>query len=67
MTGREIAVHNREAPVATELGGDLPIQPGLVVFYRQEQVGTTLGFELKKAGEVCRASALIISAIRLSR
>ena len=34
MAGLEIADLNREVPVATELGGDLPIQPALVVFDR---------------------------------
>jgi hypothetical protein len=34
VAGLEIADLNREVPVATELGGDLPIQPALVVFDR---------------------------------
>ena len=59
MTGLEIADHHREVPVATELGDDLLIQPALVVFDRQEQVGALLGGELKNAGEVCSASAWI--------
>jgi len=42
-----------------ELGDDLLIQPALVVFDHQEKVGAMLGSELKNAGEVCRASALI--------
>ena len=59
MAGLEIADLNREVPVATELGGDLPIQPALVVLDCQEQVGALLGGELKNAGEVCSASAWI--------
>ena len=54
-----IADHHREVPVSTELGNDLLIQPALVVFDRQEQVGALLGGELKNAGEVCSASAWI--------
>ncbi len=57
MAGLRIADLNREVPVATELGDDLAIQPALVVFDRQEQVGALLGGELKNAGEVCSASA----------
>lgn len=59
MTGLEIADHHREVPVSAELGDDLLIQPALVVFDRQEQVGALLGGELKNAGEVCSASARI--------
>jgi hypothetical protein len=57
MAGLKIADLNREVPVATELGDDLLIQPALVVFDCQEQVGALLGGELKNAGEVCSASA----------
>ena len=59
MAGLEIADLNWEVAVAAELGDDLLIQPALVVFDRQEQVGALLGGELKNAGEVCRASAWI--------
>ena len=59
VAGLVIAAVNRKVPVAAELGGDLPIQPALVVFDRQEQVGALLGGELKNAGEVCSASAWI--------
>jgi len=59
MPGLEIADHHREVPVSAELGDDLLIQPALVVFDRQEQVGALLGGELKNAGEVCSASAWI--------
>ena len=55
----DIADHHREVPVTAELGEDLLIQPALVVFDRQEQVGALLGGELKNAGEVCSASAWI--------
>jgi hypothetical protein len=44
-------------PVNTELGNDLLIQPLLVVFESQEQVGALLDGELKNADEVCSASA----------
>jgi len=57
MPGLDIADLNREVAVAAELGDDLLIQPALVVFDRQEQVGALLGGELKNAGEVWRASA----------
>lgn len=43
-----IADHQREVPVSTEQGKNLPIQPALVVFDRREQVGVLLGGELKK-------------------
>ena len=59
MTCLEIADHHREVPVATELGDDLLIQPPLVAFDSQEQVGALLGGELKNADEVCSASAWI--------
>lgn len=59
MAGLVIADLNREMPVATELRDDLLIQPALVVFDRQEQVGALLGGELKNAGEVWSASAWI--------
>ena len=59
MAGLEIADLNWEVAVAAELGDDLLIQPALVVFDRQEQVGALLGGELKNAGEVWRASAWI--------
>ena len=59
MAGLDIADLHWEMPVAEELGDDLPIQPALVLFDRQEQVGALLGGELKNAGEVCRASAWI--------
>ena len=59
MAGIEIADYNREVPVSAELGDDLLKQPALVLFDRQEQVGALLGGELKKAGEVCSASAWI--------
>jgi len=59
MAGLEIADLHWEVPVAVELGDDLLIQPALVVFDRQEQVGALLGGELKNAGEVWRASAWI--------
>ena len=59
MAGLEIADLNRKVPVTAELGGDLPIQPALVVLDCQEQVGALLGGELKNAGEVCSASAWI--------
>ena len=59
MAGLDIADFNWEMPVAAELGDDLPIQPALVPFDRQEQVGALLGGELKNAGDVCRASAWI--------
>jgi hypothetical protein len=55
----DIADHHREVPMAAELGNDLLIQPALVVFDRQEQVGALLGSKLKNAGEVCSASAWI--------
>jgi hypothetical protein len=54
-----IADQHREVPVPAELGHDLLIQPALVVFDRQEQVGALLCGELKNAGEVCSASAWI--------
>lgn len=47
-----IADHHREVPVAAELGGNLPIQPALVVFDRQKQVDALLRVELKNAGAV---------------
>lgn len=56
MAGLDIAYHYRKVPVAAELGDDLLIQPALVVFDRQEQVGALLGGELKNAGEVCSAT-----------
>jgi len=56
MAGLEIADLHWEVPVAAELGDDLLIQPALVVFDRQEQVGALLGGELKNAGEVWRAT-----------
>jgi hypothetical protein len=59
MAGLEIAYHHRKVPVSPELGDDLLIQPALVVFDRQEQVGALLCGELKNAGEVCSASAWI--------
>ena len=59
MAGLEIADLNRNVPVAAELGGDLPIQPALVVLDCQEQACALLGGELKNAGEVCSASAWI--------
>ena len=59
MASLNIADLNREVAVAAELGDDLLIQPALVVFDRQEQVGALLGGELKNAGEVCSASAWI--------
>ena len=59
MAGIEIADYNREVPVSAELGDDLLMQTTLVLFDRQEQVGALLGGELKKAGEVCSASAWI--------
>ena len=59
MAGLEVADHHREMPDSAELGDDLLIQPALVVFDRQEQVGALLGGELKNAGEVCSASAWI--------
>ena len=59
MTCLEIADRHSEVPVATELGDDLLIQPPLVVFNSQEQVGAQLGGELKNADEACSASALI--------
>lgn len=59
MASLEIADRNREVAVATELEDDLLVQPALVVFDRQEQVGALLGGELKNAGEVCCASAWI--------
>jgi hypothetical protein len=34
VAGLDIADLNREVPVAAELGGDLPIQPALVLFDR---------------------------------
>jgi len=66
MSSLKIADHHREVPVATELGDDLLIQPALVVFDRQEQVGALLGGELKNAGEVWRASAWISTPSRSS-
>ena len=36
MAGLDIADLNRKVPVAAELGDDLPIQPALVLFVRQE-------------------------------
>jgi hypothetical protein len=57
--GFGIADLNRKVSFAAELGSDLPIQPALVVFDRQEQVGALFGGELKNAGEVCSASAWI--------
>ena len=59
MAGLEIADLNRKVPLAAELGGDLPIQPALVVLDCQEQACALLGGELKNAGEVCSASAWI--------
>jgi len=59
MAGLEIADLNREVPVATELRGDLPVQPALVVFDRQEQACALLGGELKNAGEICNTSTWI--------
>ena len=59
MAGLEIADLNRKVPVAAELGGNLPIQPALVVLDCQEQACALLGGELKNAGEVCSASAWI--------
>ena len=56
MAGLEIADLHWEVPVAAELGDDLLIQPALVVFDCQEQVGALLGGELKNAGEVWRAT-----------
>jgi hypothetical protein len=61
-----IADHHREVPMAAELGNDLLIQPALVVFDRQEQVGALLGGEMKNAGEVCSASAWISTPSRSS-
>jgi hypothetical protein len=52
-------VSTGEVPVAAELGEDLLIQPALVVFDRQEQVGALLCGELNNAAEVCRASVWI--------
>ena len=46
MTSLELADHHREVPVSAELGDDLLIQPALVVFDRQEQVGALFGGEL---------------------
>lgn len=54
-----IVDHHREVPMAAELGNDLLIDPALVVFDCQEQVGARLGGELKNASEVCSASAWI--------
>ena len=53
VAGLGIADLNRKVPVATELGNDLLIQPALVVFDCQEQVGALLGGDLKNADEVC--------------
>ena len=47
MAGLDIGDDNREVPVAAELGEHLLMQPALVVFDRQEQVGALLGGELK--------------------
>jgi hypothetical protein len=59
MGGLDIADLNREVTTAAELSDDLLVEPALVVPGRQEQVGALLGGELKKAGEVCNASAWI--------
>ena len=59
MTSFDIADQYWKVPVAAEQGDDLLIQPALVLFDRQEQVGALLGGELKNAGEVYSASAWI--------
>ena len=64
MAGLDIADLNREVAVAAELGEDLLIQPALVVFDRQKQVGALLGGELKNAGEVWSGGHLPGSAHR---
>jgi hypothetical protein len=64
MAGLNIADLNREVPVPAEQGNDLLIQPALVLFDRQEQVGALLGGELKNTGEVCSASAWISTPSR---
>lgn len=45
----EIADHQREMPVAAELGDDLLVEPALVIVNRQDQVGPLLGGELINA------------------
>ncbi len=59
MSGIKVVDHHGEVPEATEVKDDLLVQPALVVFGRQEQVGALHGGELKNAGEVCRESAWI--------